>query len=470
MRRERGTTVSKSFYLAVDVGGTNIQAALVKSSGRVLGREKTLSPRSGGPEPILQQIEQVIETLLEEHDLLADRERLKAIGIAIPGVVDPTKGHIVVTPNMELSDVAIGPRLESRFGVPVALGNDCNLGTLGEKWLGAARNAESVVGMLVGTGIGGGIVFGSKLWRGARESACEIGHTVIEIDGPECGCGNRGCLEALASRTAIEREIRRQVDAGRETVLTELLGGNLEIIRSSVLRKAMIDGDPLVTEVMNRASEVLGNACLTIRHLIDPEVIVLGGGVIDACSRFMMPVIERIVEADQLPGASEGGRVLVATLGDDAVLLGAVAQAKLHLGKNPFKKKHKTHGASDLPTVTPIGEDLFRVKQKQFDQTFYITVNGKAKTFKSPDQTTPKQTSPETAPLLVHVDHLVKACKGGPELLLIGSESDRPIELDDSAKAFLQRRAIQWETATTTEAIRDFNEGTRRRALLIFKG
>ena len=157
----------------------------------------------------------------------------RAMGVAIPGVVDPELGRIVVTPNMTLTGVALGSHLEARFHVPVALGNDCNLGALGETWLGSARRASSALGIFVGTGIGGGFVRKGKLWRGAREAAGEIGHIVMQIGGPKCGCGNHGCLEALASRTAIENQLRAAVGAGRQTVLTELLGGDLQVIRSA---------------------------------------------------------------------------------------------------------------------------------------------------------------------------------------------------------------------------------------------
>ena len=129
-----------------------------------------------------------------------------------------------------------------------------------------------------------------------------MGHIVMQIGGPVCGCGNYGCLEALASRTAIERDIRAALAAGRTSKLTEISGGDLSVIRSGAIRKALKADDPLVTGIVHRASETLGYACLTVRHLIDPEVIVLGGGLIEACSEYMMPTLENIVGSDRLPG------------------------------------------------------------------------------------------------------------------------------------------------------------------------
>ena len=328
---------SEWLYLGVDVGGTKVQASVVRESGEILARQRCQTPRNEEPEQELRAIESVIEDALA-----ASKKKLRdvqAIGIAIPGVVAPRQGRIIVTPNMNLSGVRISKHLRRRFGVPVAVGNDCNLGALGERWLGAARNAKSAFTILVGTGVGGGFVRKGKLWRGAREAASEIGHIVMQMGGPVCGCGNRGCLEALASRTAIERDLREAVNGGRSSMVTELTGGDLTVIRSRVLCKALEAGDSLVTEVMQRAAEVLGHACLTVRHLIDPEVIVLGGGVIEACGDFVVPIVRQIVEADRLPGAREGGRVVVSALGDDAVVLGAVALARATAGRNPFGKQ-----------------------------------------------------------------------------------------------------------------------------------
>ena len=162
---------------------------------------------------------------------------------------------------------------------------------------------------------------------------------IMHLGGPKCGCGNHGCFEALASRTAIERDIREAIAAGRTSVLTELAGGDLSVIRSGMIRKALEVEDELVTGVMRRAAEVLGYACVNVRHLIDPEAIVLGGGVIEACSDFIMPIVENIVGLDPLPGAREGGRVLLSALGDDAVVLGAVAAARKRVRRSPFKKR-----------------------------------------------------------------------------------------------------------------------------------
>lgn len=446
---------ANSIYLAVDVGGTKIQAAAVEASGMVLCRHKRATPRGVGPKPVLAAIEDAIGELLH-HDDRVDAKRLAAIGMAIPGVVDMESGQIVVTPNMELSGAPIAERVEKAFGVPVAMGNDCNLGTLGERWLGAARGASSAVGILVGTGIGGGFVQGSRMWCGARDSAMEIGHIVMQIGGPMCGCGNRGCFEALASRTAIERDLREAVAAGRSTVLSELVEGDLDVVRSSVLRQALELGDALTQEVVGRAAEVLGHACLTVRHLIDPEVIVLGGGVVEACSGFIMPIVERVVDADQLPGSRRGGGVLVSPLGDDAVVLGAVALARMLLGEDPFKKGGTP--TPDYPEVVATKSGKFKVRQKTLNRDFYVTVGGKAKYQKMPldDVDGLAEITPA---------HLARACGGGPEVLFIGAGAN--LALTSAASDYLGQRTIECKLLPTAKAIEAYNKSKRRKAALI---
>ena len=446
------------FYVGVDVGGTKIQGLVVREDGTIARRERQPTPRDGTPDPTLAAIEKVISNLREVEPLKS--QAATAIGIAIPGVVDPDQGRVVVTPNMNLSGVEIVPRLESKFAVPVALGNDCNLGTLGEKWLGSARDAASAVGIFVGTGIGGGFVQEGKLWRGSREAALEIGHMIMQIDGPRCGCGNKGCLEALASRTAIEREIREAVKRGRKTVLTELLDGDLSVIRSGALKEALDRKDKLVTTVLRRASEILGYACVTVRHLLDPEVIILGGGVMEACGDFMLAVVEEIVKSDRLAGARVGGKVLRSALGDDAVALGAVALAREHVGRSPFGQ-----GCSETPAYPRIVSTQFgeiTIGEKTYTGDVIIRVSGKVKKRKKGAVKKLYGTSHMIGP-----KELEKVCPGGPEILFIGTGQSGLAELTEDAVQYLRDRAIEYQALPTPQVIEAYNRCTRRKAALI---
>ncbi len=445
-------------YLGVDVGGTKILASLVRESGAIVGRQRCPSPRDCGPEQIVVAIEKAMADLLEKEGL--ETRQLTAIGVVVPGVVDPDEGRVVVTPNMNLTGVELVQHLEARFDTPVALGNDCNLGALGEKWLGSARNARSAFGIFVGTGIGGGFIQDGKMWQGARHSAAEIGHIVMQVGGPLCGCGNRGCLEALASRSAIERDLRQAVDAGRTTMLTELLEGDLSLIRSGAIRQALQAEDEVVTEIVRRASEILGHACLTVRHLLDPEVIVLGGGVVEACHDFIMPIVENIVGSDQLAGAREGGRVLLSALGDDAVVLGAVALARRRVGRSPFKKRFAV--APKYPELAEEDNGEISANRKTYARDICVNVNGGVKTRKKEFAKQPDGASHNVA-----FREVKKLCKGGPAVVFIGTGKSDQSPLDEEAQRYLSQRSIECQIMPTRDAIAAYNDCKQRKAALM---
>ncbi len=445
-------------YVGVDVGGTKIQASLVRESGDVVARLKGPTPRVGGGGKVIVAVERLVKDLLRQQRVTT--KDVLAVGIAVPGVVDPDVGRVVITPNMSLTGIMVGPRLESRFGLPVAVGNDCNLGAMGENWLGAGRGAESVFGIFVGTGIGGGLVRKNKLWCGYRQQAGEIGHMTIQLGGPKCACGNLGCLEALASRSAIERQIRQAVAAGRKTVLTELLGKKLTIIRSGALREALARHDRLVTRVLSDAAEVLGAACVSVFHLMDPEVIILGGGVIEACGDFMLPLVHDVVQARQLPAAKEGGGVFLSALGDDAVSLGAVAQARILVGRSPFKKKYVITPEYEAVKVTSRGE--ISVGGKAFHGDVILRVDGKARLREQGHVKELYGTSHR-----IGTEEVAGICKGGPEVLFIGTGRSARRELTDDAEHFLRRRAIEVHVHPTARAAALYNQCDRRKAALL---
>ncbi len=323
-------------FVAVDVGGTKIMAVVGTSGGTIVGRSRCSTPRDGDVKEVFHAIELAVGAAIKRAGLGA--QDVAAIAVGIPGVVDYENGRILKTPNMPLTQAPLTEFLRERFGVPIVLDNDCNLGALGEAWMGAGRHAHSLFGIFVGTGIGSGFVQKRKLWRGARYAAGEIGHMVMGIGGPKCGCGNSGCLEAYASRTAVEREIREAVARGEATVLNELLGRDLSVIRSRALRAALDAKDALVTRVLEQVGHFLGAACLSVRHLLDPQRIILGGGVMEACGDFLMPRIRAALDADQMRSATDADELCPSRLGDYAVVVGGIALAARLCGPNPLKK------------------------------------------------------------------------------------------------------------------------------------
>lgn len=316
--------------LGIDLGGTKILAAVVDEAGHVIGAAKKKTKGDRGVDAVIARIADTAMAAIKKSHL--DMDAIQAIGIGAPGVADHRTGVVEFAPNLpDWTNIPLGPRLQQLLGIPVFVENDVNAGTFGEAAVGAGRGFDSVVGVFPGTGIGGGIVLDGKLWRGARNAAAEIGHMVVQIDGPQCGCGRRGCIEALAARTAIERDIWGEIRGGRPSVITELVdeGGP---VRSGVIASALGGGDAVVLDVMERASYHLGVFTAALVNALDPECIIYGGGLVEACSSFMMPIIRettyryliRPVDPEQLP-------ILVAALGDNANIIGSamLAQASL---------------------------------------------------------------------------------------------------------------------------------------------
>jgi glucokinase len=333
-------------FVTVDVGGTKVLAAVTDADGRVIARRKERTERKSKGR-LVDQITGAIEIALKESG--APRSDLRGVALGVPGVVDTSTGYVVLTPNAPLTKTPLGDILRERFGVPVIVGNDADLGIVGETWRGAARGAQSSFGIFVGTGIGGGLVLNGQLIEGFRGLGGEIGHLMVPLGADEIAGmleKKHTFLEELCSRTAIENQLRHAiVQEGRKSVLTEIVGDKkLERIRSGALKEALKQGDPLVEDVMRRSSYLLGLATASVLHVVDPEVIVFGGGVVEACGKWMLPLIEKTAHKVAMPGTGKKMRIVQSVLGDDAILLGGVAL---------LREKLKTDGDS------PAGETSF---------------------------------------------------------------------------------------------------------------
>ena len=314
-----------SCFLVVDVGGTKILAAALDRDGRVLARHKLKTDRADR-DGLLQQLDFALDAVLSEAKLL--RAEIAGIALGVPGVVDSKRGHVVLTPNAPLTDTPLRQIVAQKWNCPIIVGNDVNIGMAGEVWRGAAQGAQSAFGVFVGTGIGGGLFLNGKLIEGFRGLAGEIGHLLVPL-GVEVETGatkKQIFLEELCSRTAIENQLRLAISKGQKTVLTDIVGDKkLERIRSGALKDALKKNDPLVTETVRRASHLLGLATASVIHLVDPEVIVFGGGVIEACGKWMMPWIEKSVQKVVMPGTGAPLKIVQSTLGDDAILMGGLS-------------------------------------------------------------------------------------------------------------------------------------------------
>jgi glucokinase len=286
--------MAKKILVGVDLGGTSLLAVATDSKGKILGRKKSKTRAEEGASAVLDRIVQTIQDAVDEAGVKL--KAVRAVGIGAPGPLNPKTGVILHAPNLgpTWNDLPIAAHLSERLGCPVYLGNDVDMGAVGEHELGAGKGYKNVVAIFVGTGIGGGIILNGRLYRGVRYTAGEVGHVVLMAGGPMCGCGKHGCAEALASRTAIERDIRAQIAAGRESVVPELLDKEgRSTISSSVIAAALDADDDVVREVMAQAEHYMGLLVANVVNMLDPEVIVLGGGVVERLGeRYIEPVRE----------------------------------------------------------------------------------------------------------------------------------------------------------------------------------
>jgi glucokinase len=313
-------------YVGVDLGGTKILAVAFDSKLKVLATEKVKTPRAANASSVVAALTEAVRSAIASANDGSSRE-LGGVGVAVPGPLDRAAGIVKYTPNMGFKDYPLGKELSSLFNAPSFLENDVQAGVYGELRAGALRGKRNAVGVFVGTGIGGGIVIDGKLYRGATGSAGEVGHMIILEGGAACGCGNYGCLEALASRTAMAKDAIAQASTGKAPALYELAGSDLRKCRSSVLFDSIEAGDKSVKKVMDRAASWLGVGLANLVHVLNPEAIVVGGGVV---TRFGQKFLDRSIasmEDHLMPGLSSTVKVLLSELGDLAVPTGAACIA-----------------------------------------------------------------------------------------------------------------------------------------------
>lgn len=313
------------FTAAIDLGGTKVLAAIVDPEHNVVATAKVKTDVGGGPESVVEQMAAGVIKAAGKAGI--DHRSLAAVGACAPGPVNPNTGIVSLAVNLGWEEpVALGPLLSKHLGVPVLVDNDVNAGIYGEVVAGAAKGRQDVVGIFVGTGIGGGLVLDGKLRRGHRWSAGELGHAIILADGPVCGCGNRGCIEALASRTALERDVRLALDGGRQSLISELMEAKGGRMTSGIIDQAIRAEDPLMVELMSRINRYLGLFTASIVNTLDPEMVVFGGGVVEKLGDLMLDPIRTVTNTNILQ--KEGKlEIVAAQLSDHAAIIGATALA-----------------------------------------------------------------------------------------------------------------------------------------------
>lgn len=315
--------MSKTDVITVDIGGTKILGARFDRSGNISIREKKGTKSRKGEEAAFQQLAKVIDPLFSETP-----ETVKAINIGVPGVI--RDGKVIFAPNMPWKDYPLKKNLEEKYQVSCSIGNDANLSLMGEWKYGSGKGKRNLVGFFVGTGVGGGIVVENRIYDGTTGAAGEVGHIIVSNDGPYCGCGARGCLESLTSKTAIQNEIMAQTKRGRESFFTELLSSEGYVLKSSHLKSALESEDSLTLEILESVSQYLGIGTASLINLLDPQIIIFGGGIMEAIGDYLLPKIIAHAQSYSILRILEKVEIRLSTLKDDACLYGAYAlsQAK----------------------------------------------------------------------------------------------------------------------------------------------
>jgi len=314
----------------VDIGGTKVYVLITDGGGKILGKARAKTAGADGFAGVMQQVAALVRKACKKAGVKLSA--LDAVGVGAPAPILPD-GTAVRAPNLGWKDEPLGESLEKLLGRPVHGINDCNAGTLAEHTYGAARGARTVVGLFMGTGLGGGVVLGDRLVTGENHQAAELGHMIVQRGGRPCGCGNLGCLESYASKAGMSRALAHEVTCrGRTTVLTELCGADLKRLRSGALRKAYAAGDALCQEVLHEAVDYLGVGVGNFITMLGPDIVVLGGGVMEAMGETLLPRVREAARQVTFPPSSFADtRIELAALGDDSVAMGAVAWAAHNL-------------------------------------------------------------------------------------------------------------------------------------------
>ena len=317
--------MAESYNICLDVGGTKVLGAIFNEKDEIIFR---LKKRSKGGGDTSSDVEKVIISVVEEMITQSgiNRNKLKAIASCAPGVIDQERGVVLFAPNLPWRDYDMASSMRKKFGVPFFVGNDVNLGVYGEYHYGAARGYRNIVGFFVGTGMGGGLVLNGSLYTGHQFKAAEYGHMILDPEGPLCNCGQRGCLEAFSSKQGMTAYIRQQIARGRETMMAEAIQEG--VFRSKKLKRALDAGDRVAVEAVDRACHWLAVATGNMINTFSPDLILYGGGVMEAVGDLFLEKILAEVYRYCMPAIRSTVEIKIASLGDDSILYGDLAMIK----------------------------------------------------------------------------------------------------------------------------------------------
>jgi len=312
--------------LAIDLGGTQIRAAIISNAGQVMAKERQLTLPGEGPQLVIKRILLTTDRLLSLGNI--DSSQLDSISIAAAGAIDLDKGLVTSSPNLPgWHDVPLRDIVGEKYRVNTFLLNDANAAALGEQRFGAGRGVSNLIYLTVSTGIGGGIIIDGELYSGASGGAGEIGHMVIDVNGPGCSCGNIGCLEMLASGTAVAKEAVRRINDGEKSSIAEIVEGQIENITAEKVGEAAQGGDSLASEIILEAATYLGIGMVNLVNIFNPEMIVVGGGM-SKMGDLLLETARQVVRERAFSLSAQAVRIVPAQLGDNAGAIGAAIFAR----------------------------------------------------------------------------------------------------------------------------------------------
>lgn len=324
------------FIIGVDLGGTNIVAGALSVDGTKHFAMRSIPTNSslgdeGVAERIVELVQEVIVMTMRETG--ASREHFIGVGVGAPGPLDRERGIVIVAPNLGWSNFPLRERIHARLELPTTLDNDANCATFGEWWQGAGRGSTNLIGLTIGTGIGGGIILNGQLYHGASDVAGEIGHTTLDVNGRHCKCGNYGCLEAYASGPAIATRAREvMVREEGESVIPSMVNGRYEDITAQTVYDAAKAGDQVASEIVRDTARYLGAGIANLLNIFNPDTVVIAGGV-TAAGAVLFDPLQREVRRRAFSPAVHAVKIVPGTLPGSAGVVGAVASFKQqHLG------------------------------------------------------------------------------------------------------------------------------------------
>lgn len=314
---------ARNFYIiGLDVGPKDIKILLTDLNANIVEELEKDIPKHITNDSLLSLMKESIIDLLNKKPL--DHQNIIGIGVGMHGVVDVERGISLFAPNLQLHDIPIKDYLEKEFKMLVKVENDARAMALGEAWFGNGNGAHSIACVNVGRGIGAGIIIDGKLFHGEHFIGGEIGHMTIDIDGPKCTCGNYGCLQALAAGPVIAERTAKQIALGRESLLTEMVDGNLEKISGELIHQAAEKGDALSQEILAESGRYLGIGLTNLIHTVDPDRIVIGGGV-SKSGDYILDNIKKTIKQRALTASAKQTQILLSKLGTHATAIGAIS-------------------------------------------------------------------------------------------------------------------------------------------------